>query len=415
MQTAFSRRLVVKLCRRSTLLFLLFWFACWLLVNAFLFVHQQVFSEYCTDEKSRRILERLCADYRQGYLMGDICEDICVTQKVVYKNCLYYNRGKRVIEADWQGRTIILKSKWENFSNFEKFDLLDDMEMQEIPDADLLMFVALELKSLLGLELKNTTVPHLIAKQLADKNKHYSKAELDSMWALLQQEEYLFFRVLQDLSKHVLEIVGSCGHFYAVQYLTAGHAWHQNLFSLEDLIGSDSVDNSGQLIWQAINSVALSFLDMVRQFDNDFSYRLHLCDVKPENFGIQRDFTVVAIDVDMAFFEPKMQDILEQSCTTDEDCSFFDCFSKCNLRTNKCGAERENTNLQVICDKIFRRWFAPSLIGPRVSLPLQIKLQQAVQRCATPSKEENRNRKATQNSLLELYALLEAHQKELQQ
>ncbi len=44
---------------------------------------------------------------------------------------------------------------------------------------------------------------------------------------------------------------------------------------------------------------------------------------------------VVAIDVDMAFFEPKMRDILEQNCTNDNDCNFFDCISKCDkLKTD---------------------------------------------------------------------------------
>ena len=56
---------------------------------------------------------------------------------------------------------------------------------------------------------------------------------------------------------------------------------------------------------------------------------------------------VVAIDVDMAFFEPKMREILEQNCTRDEDCNFFDCFSKCDLRAHRCGAQRANSNLQV--------------------------------------------------------------------
>lgn len=49
----------------------------------------------------------------------------------------------------------------------------------------------------------------------------------------------------------------------------------------------------------------------------------------------------------MAFFEPKMREILEQNCTGDEDCNFFDCFSKCDLRVSKCGAQRVNSNLQV--------------------------------------------------------------------
>lgn len=56
---------------------------------------------------------------------------------------------------------------------------------------------------------------------------------------------------------------------------------------------------------------------------------------------------MVAIDVDMAFFEPKMRDILEQNCTSDNDCNFFDCISKCDKTKNRCGPNRKNSNLQV--------------------------------------------------------------------
>lgn len=56
---------------------------------------------------------------------------------------------------------------------------------------------------------------------------------------------------------------------------------------------------------------------------------------------------VVAIDVDMAFFEPKMRDILEQNCSSDDDCNFFDCSSRCNLSKRRCSPHRSNSNLQV--------------------------------------------------------------------
>ncbi|XP_005990786.2 divergent protein kinase domain 1C [Latimeria chalumnae] len=360
-----------------------------------------------------RHISSVCDDYRQGALMGDLCEDLCVTQKVVYQRCLYYDKGKKVILADWQGRSIILKSKRENFTSYERFHMLDERETHDIPDVDLLFFVAQEVKSMLGLELHNSTVPQLWIKHLKQRKKRFSRAELASMWSLLQQEEYVFFQLLQDISKHALQVIGSCGHFYAVDYLLAGNAWTQNIFSLEEITGSSSVYSDSRLRWQAISNIALSFLDMIRHFDDDFSYRLHLCDIKPENFAIRRDLTVVAIDVDMAFFEPKMRDILEQYCTNDEDCNFFDCFSKCNLKTNKCSAERLNNNLQVICDKIFRHWFLQNLIGSRVSLALQIQLQQAVQRCAEPSKDDLVNKKFSQILISELYSLLQAGQKEL--
>lgn len=56
---------------------------------------------------------------------------------------------------------------------------------------------------------------------------------------------------------------------------------------------------------------------------------------------------VVAIDVDMAFFEPKMRDILEQNCSSDDDCNFFDCLSNCDLSRRRCSPGRRNSNLQV--------------------------------------------------------------------
>ncbi|KGL84107.1 Protein FAM69C, partial [Tinamus guttatus] len=306
-----------------------------------------------------------CLDYSSGALTGDLCEDLCVAQKLVYKHCLYYDRGKKVIQADWRGQPIILKSKKEIFSSYQHLSMLEEMETQDIPETELLLMVALEVKNVLGLELSNNTMGPLWTRR---KGPHW-KAQVASMWSLLQQEEYIYFSVLQDFSKHVLRIIGSCGHFYAVEYLTAGHAWHKTLFPLENVVGPSLAGSQSR--GRAIIDIALSFLDMVQHFDNDFSHRLHLCDIKPENFAIRQDLTVVAIDVDMAFFEPKMKDILEQNCTSDEDCNFFDCFSKCDLKIRKCGAQRANNNLQVICDKIFRRWFSPSLRGPALPFPLR--------------------------------------------
>lgn len=60
---------------------------------------------------------------------------------------------------------------------------------------------------------------------------------------------------------------------------------------------------------------------------------------------------VVAIDVDMAFFEPKMRDILEQNCSSDDDCNFFDCSSSCDPNRRRCSPGRRNSNLQVRQEK----------------------------------------------------------------
>ncbi|KAG9347708.1 hypothetical protein JZ751_003721 [Albula glossodonta] len=380
---------------------------------------RQMFTlEYFTEECYRQ-----CEEYRQGVLTGDLCEDLCVTRQVQYKRCLYYENGKKVIEADWRGVPVVLKSKLENFSSYESFSLLEYQDAPELSPMDIVFYATLEIKNSLGLEVRNTSVPRLWSQRLQERGRPYSRAELASLWSLLQQEEYTFFKVLQDLSRHVVKVLGSCGHFYAVEYLIAGHAWNQNLFSLEEISNlpgpesqtspssssssSSSLSQGGWTDRDMVHRIALSFLEMVRHFENDFSHRLHLCDIKPENFAIRKDLTVVAIDVDMAFFEPKMQDILEQNCTSDEDCNFFDCISKCDMHKNKCGLTRINSNLQVICDKIFRHWFSPTLLGARAGLPLQVALQRAVLDCAeTAGGEEAELSRAIQHRLLALLTQL---------
>ncbi|CAK7306225.1 Divergent protein kinase domain 1C [Vulpes lagopus] len=384
----------------------------WVLAAALLLrAHPGVLSERCTDEKSRRILAALCQEYQGGVLVGDLCEDLCVAGQLRYQRCLYYERGKKVLQATWRGRPIILKSKEEAFSSFQPLSLPEDAAEEGGPDAleaELHLLVAGEVRNALGLELSGGSLGPL----WPGWRGRGRRGQLASLWALLQQEEFVLFSLLQDLSRHALPVLGSCGHFYAVEYLAAGSPRHRALFPLE---GAAGVPRGGRGQARAVSDMALSFLDMVSHFEDDFAHRLHLCDVKPENFAIRSDFTVVAIDVDMAFFEPKMREILEQNCTGDEDCNFFDCFSKCDLRVNKCGAERVNSNLEVICDKIFRHWFSSSLGRWAIPFPLQRQLRDAVQECADPRSMARSPPRAASDVFWKLRSLLRATQRELQE
>ncbi|KAM9307709.1 divergent protein kinase domain 1C [Gastrophryne carolinensis] len=396
-----ARWLRIKLAKRNAAILLLLCLSCWISVTTFLLLlHPRVLSDRCTHDESKKILAGLCSDYIDGAVTGDLCKDLCVTHKLLYRDCLYYHRGKKVIQIDWMGSSIILKSKHDAFTKFQAPAFLDGMDPQTLSDTELFVMVAVEIKNTLGLDLPNNTIKPI----WTERKKHENwKVELASMWSLFQQEEYLLFNLLQDFSRHVLHVIGTCGHFYAVTFLSAGHSWRQNLFSLEHGGGQWK---TGEDKMKALLDIAISFLDMVHQFDTGFSHRLHLCDVKPENFAIRSDLTVVAIDMDMAFFEPKMQNILEQKCTSDKDCNFFDCFSTCDLKTYMCRAQRENNNLQVICDKIFRRWFSLSILESTNPFPFQAELHRAVQQCAQSNNKDT--------LITELYHLLRSSQKELQ-
>nr|XP_030723687.1 divergent protein kinase domain 1C [Globicephala melas] len=391
-------------CGRGALLVCVAWTAGWVLAAALLLrAHPGVLSERCTDEKSRRILAALCQDYRGGALGGDLCEDLCVAGQLRYRRCLYYERGKKVLQADWRGRPVVLKSKEEAFSSFPPLGLLEGQPEaggQGFPEAELLLLAAGEVKSALGLELAEGGLGRLGLGRRGPR----LRGQLASLWALLQQEEFVLLSLLRGRSPHAPPVLGSCGHFYAVEHLAAGSPRLRALFPL------DGAARGGRAQARALSGVALSFLDMVRHFEHDFSHRLHLCDVKPENFAIRSDFTVVAIDVDMAFFEPKMREILEQNCTGDEDCNFFDCFSKCDLRVHRCGAQRTNSNLQVVCDKILRHWFSSPRGSPAVSAPLRRQLRAAVLECAAPGSQD-----AAPRVLAKLRRLLQAALRELRE
>lgn len=45
--------------RRGTLLFALLWFGSWVFLNGLVLVQRRLLSDYCTDDKSRRILRHL--------------------------------------------------------------------------------------------------------------------------------------------------------------------------------------------------------------------------------------------------------------------------------------------------------------------------------------------------------------------
>lgn len=102
---------------------------------------------------------------------------------------------------------------------------------------------------------------------------------------------------------------------------------------------------------------------------------------------------VVAIDVDMAFFEPKMRDILDQNCSSDDDCNFFDCSSRCNLNKRRCSPRRRNSNLQVsweaflgdssVCNRIL--WLSVSHTGT-LSEGVKQKLHFILSRLLNPPK-----------------------------
>jgi hypothetical protein len=181
-----------------------------------------------------------------------------------------------------------------------------------------------------------------------------------SIWSLADQQEYLLSRYLQNNS-FIPRIYGTCGPAYFVENTeTLGK------FEYEFL---KTWTNS----WRERASIALRLIDLVNKLET-LNPRLHLCDVKSDNFGLRKNGEVTLIDTDCAMFEKNLRDqFFHSSCTSNEDCDFFDCRGICDTMQKKCLITRTNNNMQV--GELETTFYAPKgghIIGkPSVHLSVQ--------------------------------------------
>ncbi|ROT84403.1 putative protein FAM69C [Penaeus vannamei] len=172
-----------------------------------------------------------------------------------------------------------------------------------------------------------------------------------------------------NLYKTGTEIVDS---YYAVEYLTPLTENAMRPFSLT---------------WRERLWKGLDILRYIRKLETIYTEHIHLCDIKHSHFGWNKSGNVMFLDLDSVLPENALLKIMENtpSCSEDEDCSYFDCKGRCHLRTSKCELERVNTNLQVVCDKVFlgNTDSVISLYGLLVSYEGNEELSEALELCKT--------------------------------
>lgn len=85
------RWLRARVRRRSAVLFLLLWLGSWLFLSGLLFVHTTMFSDFCTDDKSKKILQRLVG--HSGSLVSPV-QFYCVWVRSFTVRSQSFNVGK---------------------------------------------------------------------------------------------------------------------------------------------------------------------------------------------------------------------------------------------------------------------------------------------------------------------------------
>lgn len=284
-----------------------------------------------------------------------MCDAICNSENIKYQTCVNYRGGKKVLYAECNNvcqkdKNVLAVMKTRTFEgrHFEPLNLQTYANKNKNLTRDgynvAKTFILNILQSISKTDFKS--IPEIF-KKLWDidfmkfvKNAKYSGAEsviIESLWKLINQDEYLFMSVYQE-SHFIPKIYGTCGGFYIVEYAPPG----------ENLQSSPSIFHGKKGTWNVRVNLALQILDIAQALDMDFYEKLHFCDVKEENFGIDYKNQVKIIDVDTLFFDTSMlKDLSDPKCTSHNDCDFFDCRGWCNMKNGKCVAKRVNNNLQV--------------------------------------------------------------------
>lgn len=292
-----------------------------------------------------------CQLYESNHIDGNLCYDLCQTESIQYVSCFNYHRGKVVFRGSWKGDPVILKSKYSHLSDYPRpfASVVDKEGTMRTVVPDLALFTSMvyhQVKGQFGFELDMTEedlLKHMWKSKYStreDTPEGLTDSEIVSLWALLQQEEFVLNKFWNQF-RHYPEIYGTCGHFYILEYVPPGYILNPSAISMQHQLAS--------LPWLNRAKVAMAMVEFIGAVDDQFPEKLHLCDVKHSNFGVAQDWVVKAIDVDITFFQNQLDTTLNQpECTTAQECHFFDCKGSCNTTSGRCNSQRSNTNLQVM-------------------------------------------------------------------
>ncbi|XP_060081501.1 divergent protein kinase domain 1C-like [Ylistrum balloti] len=309
----------------------------------------------CSVKESYTLLDDVCQRYRDHSVAGNLCNDLCEMQSIRFVKCTNYRRGKKVLimECDGAceaGETIKIVMKTKHRVEEEEYDRLvlplnedgtvskDGIKMAKILMINKAfgdMHFTVTSKQNIFSELWSMDYDQFV-KSATFKNADH--VALLSIWSLLQQDEYLFMKIYQNLP-YIPYLYGTCGEFYFMEYAPPGDILSPGFFAKSS--------------WSKRADAALKLMDIAQSLDNDFYQAMHFCDIKVDNFGVGMDLKVKILDSDSLFFDEKMSLNLRGSCTDHFACDFFDCRGWCAVQNKTCNGRRFNNNLQNICEDIF--------------------------------------------------------------
>ncbi|KAL9984128.1 hypothetical protein ACROYT_G006389 [Oculina patagonica] len=357
------------------------------------------------------VITQLCSAYKEGYVSGPICSDLCEQNNIHLKKCLTTVPDKKIYDGEWHGTSVILKV---NMSWFKEFE-----ESQKITDSDAASSYQNDVSSRVNTLFGNCSQCNKLASLLlllgdGDGDGSVTAAEARTFISLLQHVEPMMLMALNE-SKHTVDFYGYCGGLYMVEKVpfVASNVFHDS-WELVDLAFLPEIfeplqnllnENIGSFLNAATfymlhistifndaltvtkHPVARTFFQVHVTSERekfDFAYSLldatldvavtrygltHSCDVHLGNYGITNKSTVKLIDLDLTYPHVFLRSLLEQKeCVSDMDCfvgSSECCWSACDTMAGTCKSLLGLQDLHIICEVVFPRMFTrPNILDP---------------------------------------------------
>ncbi|XP_044736797.1 divergent protein kinase domain 1C [Chrysoperla carnea] len=346
----------------------------------------------CTDFSPWRYVKQVCNEHQNGNAIGNLCKALCTSGDINSLTCQTFHNGKEsVFIAEWHETKLVFK-KVKDISKSNPLYWIDtNTQTKHYPsENEFKVMIRYTVLTKFNISISNSNLIRLSRLKPSYQEKDIVKRrnEMMNAWALLQDHEYLCSTLFIDYDLFP-QLIGTCGPYFAVEYVEP--IQYSSLFSL----------NEDKEEWSKQIKLSLLVLKLIEELENTFIEPFHLCDIKLQHFGLTKEKNRLKfIDLDMVYPRSVISRIISEtdSCTTDDQCDFFDCRARCNTKTRKCENRVANNNLQIVCEKIFLGWKNPHKIivpGLLMSQHTPSSLAAVLRQCANPASETTKPREPT--------------------
>lgn len=306
--------------------------------------HFKPFSERCVSSAAADLIQEVCSNVTKHNAFGSLCKPLCLEKMIIINSCIHHGSTYVLIGQQNKDNIVIKKKKTHNLEDTRRSfeDFAERSTRIEHIREHYLERVSDEIRSRFGEDSMNLFHKNLFSVSLIIFGKNISTLtlpEMKSSWHLLGQDELAMLALYQNQNTFS-KLKGTCGPMYAIEKLQPFSDYFPEVIT--------------SMSWYKRVKIAKSFLALLKDFQHSEIGPLYHCDIQEGNFGLTKDLKVKAIDVDLIYGQNRIDEILPQpQCTSDAECDFFDCHSKCDVKKGMCTKIQITNNFQVMCRDIF--------------------------------------------------------------